>query len=98
MKVDRNQNCVPSLEMVHNHPADGRLTHVIPEYGGIPLRLHIAAQSFPMRWSTEAIQALANGAGCTIPEAVRKAADCELNIADALIAAHNETCDREGDL
>ncbi len=65
---------------------------------GIPLRLHIAAQSFPVRWSTEAIQTLANGAVCTIPEAVRKAADCELNIADLLIAAHNETCDREGDL
>ena len=74
----------------------GGAEHIL--VGGVPLRLHIAAQSFPVRWSTEAIQTLANAAGCTIPEAVRKAAECELSIADALIAAHNETCNREGDL
>lgn len=77
---------------------DGAVRETYTHEGGIPLRLHIAAQSFPMRWSTEAIQTLANCAGCTIPEAVRKAVDCELHIADLLIAAHNETCDREGDL
>lgn len=88
MKVDRNQN-IQARQVRHIDYEDGSNLGFerIETIGGIPLRLYLAAECMP---SVVACWQFNNVSINTTLGAVAKAS---IELADALIEAHNATCE-----
>jgi len=84
MKVDRNQNCQShQVRCIDHSDENGFAVERVDTVGGIPLRLELAARFMAAR--------IARG---YLPDSVEKSAPTDaLKRADALIEAHNATCE-----
>lgn len=83
MKVDPNQDVRPMLVALTATTQNGAVRETYTHEGGIPLRLHIAAQF--------------TASQCANPNVMENDWDVvsrqSLAFADALIDAHNQTCE-----
>lgn len=83
MKVDRNQDVRPMLVALSATTRNGEVRETYTNEGGIPLRLHIASLSMASEISRT------DGSVSNM----NTFSEWHLKLADALIAAHNETCE-----